>query len=1090
MYMTRALACGLALALLILPLGTHAETSLRPDTGSSRPEIAVPGPNVIIHGGSPTSQKDTQLWNIYGGTHPDGLNDRTPEGWFNSLGWAPSLQGWTTVDLTEQPPRWHVSTFNASNLDAVAQNHAMFSGVEAGTPGYTTAPGYGNNADDWLDWRIQTNPTVSTTVDISFDYNLDTEANYDFFIVEYDSAGVMRTLASFTGNTRDVDGNWTTPGHYEGTLLYTPLMYNNFEVHLRLRVVSDSGWSDEDGLFPSDGAVQVDNILVRFNGIPVTAFGDGLATMEDLGGGEYDTEGWQALPSNFVGDFARVWPQVLAIDPCRSEPTPQVGFVDDGSSPNNSLEKTSGSVSSTWTYGVEGGWVVNYEGGLTNGVNAMTNEVWSPEILWDDPSSGLDDGIQGGAFLEYQVWQHLPLLNGIFHVWHVRSFPDELGNWSSWSDRNFVYYGENPVYNNVRVDVSDLLVPGIEKVQIALGVNDLSDVFGFPGIDATPSPFFDNVSFWKYDATGPAFTTRNIDLFQDGFSNSGVNDWQGNAALASVRLDAALDINPAGIANVAGDSIVVDVVAVNPGTTLDGPGSNGLPVMRWVLDANPAFDAVRIMPPGAVMMGTSSRGFNLWMGTVEGDSARTSSGVTVQNRFFFDGPNDGPGTQPQHSNEDAMFFPGDLFRWFLEARDTAGETSFLPADTTGFYAGDVYARTFTVRALPTVVPDGVGGLKQPSILVVNDFGRRGGEAELGSAMIQNGLIEGVDYDTYTVMGPSSLVGNGIGSSGVHGANAAQLMGYDTIIYLSENLSSGLISDGSDVSGNDKSNDVGVLSDWHQQAGDRNAVYFGDNIGSGLVAQGATAQTYLNVVMGVDAVGSDVRDDIGGQTAPYVASTGSLSGSFASGFVAYGGCLSINSFDHIQALNGSGALTTHAFTDGGPTGGLLSPAASVWYERTEQVNTETYKRVDLTFPFGFTYVTDYYNKIGPGVSARSVLLGEILTALGKPTSPGGVTGGDSAVSRQLLVEQNHPNPFNPSTTIRFTAPQRGQVTVKVYNVRGETVATIFEGTVEAGATTAVTWNGRDALGSPVSSGVYLYQVQGMGLRETRKMALIK
>jgi hypothetical protein len=91
---------------------------------------------------------------------------------------------------------------------------------------------------------------------------------------------------------------------------------------------------------------------------------------------------------------------------------------------------------------------------------------------------------------------------------------------------------------------------------------------------------------------------------------------------------------------------------------------------------------------------------------------------------------------------------------------------------------------------------------------------------------------------------------------------------------------------------------------------------------------------------------------------------------------------------------------------------------------------------------------------------------------------------------LLVEQNHPNPFNPTTTIRFTAPQRGRVSVMVYNVRGERVATVFDGVVEAGVSTAVQWTGRDTLGAPVSSGVYLYQVQGMGLSETRKMALIK
>ena len=52
---------------------------------------------------------------------------------------------------------------------------------------------------------------------------------------------------------------------------------------------------------------------------------------------------------------------------------------------------------------------------------------------------------------------------------------------------------------------------------MALGVMDLAATFGFPGNDATPSPSFDNVSFWRYDSGGPAFATRNIDRLTSRF---------------------------------------------------------------------------------------------------------------------------------------------------------------------------------------------------------------------------------------------------------------------------------------------------------------------------------------------------------------------------------------------------------------------------------------------------------------------------------------------------------------------------------------------------------------------------------------------
>ena len=81
-------------------------------------------------------------------------------------------------------------------------------------------------------------------------------------------------------------------------------------------------------------------------------------------------------------------------------------------------------------------------------------------------------------------------------------------------------------------------------------------------------------------------------------------------------------------------------------------------------------------------------------------------------------------------------------------------------------------------------------------------------------MGQLGLVEGLDYDTYTVQGPTSGVGNGIGSAGAHGANADQLAGYNTIVYFTGNLSTFTLSDGSDSGSNDKGDDLGVLTAWH------------------------------------------------------------------------------------------------------------------------------------------------------------------------------------------------------------------------------------------------------------------------------------
>jgi hypothetical protein len=155
-----------------------------------------------------------------------------------------------------------------------------------------------------------------------------------------------------------------------------------------------------------------------------------------------------------------------------------------------------------------------------------------------------------------------------------------------------------------------------------------------------------------------------------------------------------------------------------------------------------------------------------------------------------------------------------------------------------------------------------------------------------------------------------------------------------------------------------------------------------------------------------------------------------------------------------------------------------------------VGLDSYRRVDLTFPFGLNYVVDTFSKTSTGVSDRSLFLGEVLTAFGENVMPGAATQAGAPGIRHLLVEQNHPNPFNPSTTIRFTSPARGEVGVKVYNLRGQLVRALFDQVVEGGVTTAVRWDGKNDHGASVSSGVYLYQVKGLGFTETRKMALIR
>jgi hypothetical protein len=90
---------------------------------------------------------------------------------------------------------------------------------------------------------------------------------------------------------------------------------------------------------------------------------------------------------------------------------------------------------------------------------------------------------------------------------------------------------------------------------------------------------------------------------------------------------------------------------------------------------------------------------------------------------------------------------------------------------------------------------------------------------------------------------------------------------------------------------------------------------------------------------------------------------------------------------------------------------------------------------------------------------------------------------------FALGQNHPNPFNPKTTISFSLPATGQVDLVVYSATGQQVRSLADGSLAAGQHNVV-WDGRDDAGVSVGSGIYFYRLQSESLSETKKMLLLK
>lgn len=100
-----------------------------------------------------------------------------------------------------------------------------------------------------------------------------------------------------------------------------------------------------------------------------------------------------------------------------------------------------------------------------------------------------------------------------------------------------------------------------------------------------------------------------------------------------------------------------------------------------------------------------------------------------------------------------------------------------------------------------------------------------------------------------------------------------------------------------------------------------------------------------------------------------------------------------------------------------------------------------------------------------------------------------TSTDDIPAVRTTLHQNYPNPFNPATVISFELAAPEYVRLHVFDVAGRRVVTLIDGKRPAGLA-QTTWDGRDASGKPVSSGVYFYRLLTGETSHTKKMVLLK
>ncbi|MFT5232044.1 MAG: hypothetical protein ACI9UK_000186 [Candidatus Krumholzibacteriia bacterium] len=950
--------------------------------------------------------------------------------------------GWTNIDATQQTvTHWNVSTYN----QAVVGNFAAWCGdisIAACDDSLDQVGGYGNSWNDLLAYRATVaNPTISALVTVTATLQNDTEPGYDY----------TRLSAKLAGNIGYTDiQSWdgqATIG-VNNSITYLPGEYvDGTDVHMLWRVETDPGWSDKDCLWPSSGACQIDDITVL-----TTQVGEAdISYFEDF---QSETFGsWFIAFPVGVGNFAALWTGLDDLDPCRTNYSQQVAYIDDGIV----VPGTGGSDCINWCYGPTG-YIVSTSGGLVGPGGHTQVLTSSPVMAWPDPA-------YNGMIFSFDVFRHEILdadSPGVFYEWAVRSADTDGSAGSvqvladqSWRDRGLTFLGGPDYFRHSTGVATDLMNPGRDEFQVQVSVFELGWAFGFTGHDGYPAPYFDNISVKVFPFLGPGMSAREFDMAQDTFAEVDALPTAGGAianaaALATmhVRFDAANNISfNSDMRNDPGDSITVTIVPVRSGAVLTQTE------MHYSIDTNPIFDPSRIggFSATGVVVGKPAVRFN----------------ATSTTKWAFDLPDSG------------FLFPGDVLHYYFRAADDlAGDILYgtLPADITGFgdFTGGplAYNSSFTMHALPsiraTATPD---VYEQPAMVFWNDNGNRGGEEEWYSALSQLGYQAGEDYDIYYTNGPSSARGNGIGGR----TSGLALEDYTTMLYSAGSLGTATISNGD--FNFDAGDDISAMSTW-LSVGNKNVFMTGDSVAHDLGNNaGAAGLSFLETVMGLNLTTNDVRGFIDNQATPLVlAVAGNSVISSLDSWIAYGGCAAINTFDGVTVRPGAERLAEFADSDDAPNGYTFSALT---------LNVHNLTNCIISQPYDFQFIYDSPSAVNTGsFTGRIALLDDVLMHFGSTA-----TNAPSAVlPTARFAASNFPNPFNPSTKISYTIKAAGHLSVKVYNVRGQLVKTLVDRKVTGNG--FVTWNGKNNQGTQVSSGVYFYEARMGHDVEVNKMVLVK
>jgi hypothetical protein len=1063
----------------------------------------------------------------------DILGNTTSPKWTWDHGAADPLEGWTDIDLTAQ-----LGTFFRHMTSAIwiAEDNGVDPPVMTGDGfmlcGTTRAfsddlawgagLGYGNNFCQRL-----TSPTYtydgSGSVDLSFTFFNQTEPGYDYTYVN---------IVTATGNTYDVtDAAFTGPiGIDEGTGVITPEPFayavtnSNFgggsvarDFNVVVEVQSDGGWSDEDG--------GVDTWYGPF-GLDDFSIGAANLTPAVVNSYNFDAsaEGWVPGVCEGVGSFFGVanigGGTYNILDPCPCSLTGMVMKMHD----DNLLHP-------------DGQHIF-----LKTPIMDRKTEI--------DALKGVDAYLgYNRVFAEYDQYADLPTINGVFYRGGWSYYPSTnpvTGN-PMWSPRvgigTFYYAGGNPACQANRNIGTDWGLPtDTQQLKFIYELYASCAAFGqVPCSGVTNfSPLVDNLQIGNTGRIlAPVSLFRTGTKFQDGFGMSpmGVLSTSdpGNADIVYDlrRLTAA----PSRL----GDTLVVE-----------GPNPvPGVASTRW--EAKLWFKLNRTGPGQAgnaryntwhgAVAGAKGEfvgaGANFAWGYMDSVESGTSTKSQSRYRFcsrFRDGPSTGGFMLPADANynwggtgefgwgnaiiPDAALTPGTKVQYFVTNNYVATPTAYeYYPDTTGknYYEFEILPSFRTV--------DGVD--KFPCMLYIDGYDGRGNPSaqyiiEHGLNIKLNGLLatdpipDPTNWDRYDY-GDASSNWNASFYRPVGGSNGAtipQMLGYKLILVNTGLLGTGCM----------EPRDWQGFQQWME-----GALCAGNVDRQGFIADGASISEIINtdypsfltrnlgathVCRSQNETGCPPSETENDQN--YCTKVGQMPGIFAAGIptdVWANWCPGKQSYGVVA---NNGAVPTAAGNKyyeklGSP--GVIANYAQVINDRFSA--SDKYRTVLDDFslhmliqpntspapgPLGAQdcrYSTTALATTARINAAAKELENEINWTMGglpglciNPcTDVNGVPDQDGASAAMTRLYQNHPNPFNPRTAIRFSLAADGPAKLIIYDVNGRRIRTLVDNGLKAGMHEVV-WDGTDDAGRTVTSGVYWSQLQAGDYSSNKKMVVLK